>query len=66
MARAIVRAQARHISGGGPFFAGGDQLRMPWTVRGDRFWRGTIYGVTLLHSIIYGKNDSNKALSLVQ
>ena len=33
-------------SKGGPCMAGGDQLRLPWTVRGDQFWRGTIDGVT--------------------
>ena len=29
--------------------AGGDQLWLPRTVRGDSFWRGTIHGVTDLH-----------------
>ena len=33
-------------SKGGPCIAGWDQLRLPWTVRGDHFWRGTIDGVT--------------------
>ena len=39
-------------SKGGPCMAGGDQLRLPWTVRGDQFWRGTIDGVTGLHAEI--------------